>query len=176
MEYEKEGCLHEMFVRQAKKTPNATAVVMDDGRSLSFSELDQHTDILATNLRLKGCRRGSVVGIHLERNLEYPVAYIAILKAGGAYMPLELSYPDSLLQSVLDDAEPVAVVTRCHWKEKFCSVGNVIVLNEGWKERLQEENESKPPLDEMKTSLDDLAYVVYSSGTTGKPKGNTRSH
>ena len=92
MEYETEGCLHEIFVRQMKITQQtATAVVSDDGRSLSFSELDHLTDVLATNLRHKGVERNGAVGIFLERSLEYPLAYVAILKAGGAYLPLELS-------------------------------------------------------------------------------------
>lgn len=172
MEYETEGCLHEIFVRQMKITQQtATAVVSDDGRSLSFSELDHLTDVLATNLRHKGVERNGAVGIFLERSLEYPLAYLAILKAGGAYLPLELSYPKTLLCSILEDAKPVAVITDASLKQRLPSSLEVIVLNEGWEEKLQEENSSKPHLKEVASTIDDLAYIVYSSGTTGKPKG-----
>lgn len=172
MEYETEGCLHEIFVRQMKITQQtATAVVSDDGRSLSFSELDHLTDVLATNLRHKGVERNGAVGIFLERSLEYPLAYVAILKAGGAYLPLELSYPKTLLCSILEDAKPVAVITDAGLKQRLPSSVEVIVLNEGWEEKLQEENSSKPHLKEVASTIDDLAYIVYSSGTTGKPKG-----
>lgn len=161
-----------MFVRQAKKTPLATAVVCDDGRSLTFSELDRITDTLATNLRHKGCKKDSTVGIYLERCLEYPIAYIAAFKAGGAYLPLELSYPEHLLRSILDDAKPVAVVTTESLKAKLPSFVPAIVVNEGWEKRLAEENDTLAPLPRPAQShLDDLAYVVYSSGTTGRPKG-----
>lgn len=172
MEYESEGCLHEIFERQMKKTsPTATAVVSGDGRSISFSELNNLSDVLAANLRHKGVKRNSAVGLYLERTLEYPIAYIAILKSGGAYMPLELSYPESLLDSILEDAKPTAVITTEHLKEHLSNSANVIVLNDGWEERLEKENETGPALEKVKSTLDDLAYIVYSSGTTGKPKG-----
>lgn len=173
MDYENEGCLHEIFERQMKNTPStSTAVVSGDGRSLSFSELDRLTNVLATNLRHRGVKRNSAVGIYLERSLEYPLAYIAILKAGGAYMPLELSYPETLLHSILEDAKPTAIITSESLKEKLPSSADVILFNQRWDERLEKENASKPALEKMKSALDDLAYIVYSSGTTGKPKGN----
>lgn len=172
MDYENEGCLHEIFERQMKNTPpTATAVVSGDGRSVSFSELDHLTDVLATNLRYRGVKRNSAVGIYLERSLEYPLAYIAILKAGGSYMPLELSYPETLLYSILEDSKPTAIITSENLKEKLPSSVDLILLNDGWDERLEKENSSKPALEKLKTTLDDLAYIVYSSGTTGKPKG-----
>lgn len=173
MDYENEGCLHEIFERQMKNTPpTATAVVSGDGRSLSFSELDRLTDVLATNLRHRGAKRNSAVGLYLERSLEYPLAYIAVLKAGGAYMPLELSYPETLLHSILEDAKPTVVITSEDLKEKLPRSVDVILLNQGWDERLEKENAAKPVLEKVKSTLDDLAYIVYSSGTTGKPKGN----
>ena len=81
MEYEKEGLLHEMFQRQAKKTPDKIAVVSQD-RQVTYKELDELTDVVAINLRIKGVQPDSVIGIYMERSLEYVIAYIAILKAG----------------------------------------------------------------------------------------------
>lgn len=159
-----------------KTSPTATAVVSGDGRSVSFSELDHLSYVLATNLRHKGVKKDSAVGLYLERSLEYPIAYIAILKAGGAYMPLELSYPESLLHSILEDAKPTAVITSEHLKEKLPNSVDAIVLNDGWGERLAKENESAgAALEKANSTLDDLAYIVYSSGTTGKPKGTVRT-
>ena len=90
MDYEKHGCLHEMFIRQAKATPDNIAVVTADGRQMTFRELDEATDVLATNLRNKGVVPDSVVGIYMPKILEYPISYIAILKAGkrNVIMPL----------------------------------------------------------------------------------------
>ena len=173
MDYEKEGSLHQMFVRQAEKTPDVTAVVADDGRTLSFEELHRMTDVLAMYLRQKGCTIDSVVGIYMERSLEYPVAYIAALKAGGAYMPIELSYPEPLLLSIMEDAKPVAVITTLELKDRLPACVEVITLDDGWEQRLSEENEKFPPLSPVNVELDNLAYVVYSSGTTGRPKGKS---
>lgn len=176
MDYESEGCLHEIFERQMQKTsPTATAVVSGDGRSISFGELNNLSDVLATNLRNKGVKRDKAVGIYLERSLEYPVAYVAILKAGGAYMPLELSYPENLLNSILEDAQPTAVITSENLRDKLPKSANVVILGDGWEERLSKENERGPVLGKVKSELDDLAYIVYSSGTTGKPKGTVQS-
>lgn len=154
-----------------KTSPTATAVVSGDGRSISFGELNNLSDVLATNLRNKGVKRDKAVGIYLERSLEYPVAYVAILKAGGAYMPLELSYPENLLNSILEDAQPAAVITSEHLKDKLPKSANTVILSDGWEERLSKENERGLVLGKVKSELDDLAYIVYSSGTTGKPKG-----
>jgi non-ribosomal peptide synthetase component F len=176
MDYESYGCLHEIFIEQARKTPSAPAIVSDDGRTMTFEEVDHVTDVLAINLRHKGCGKDKVVGIYLEKCLEYPIVYIAALKAGGAYMPLELSYPESLLTSILEDAEPVTVVTTEDLRYRLPSSFPVTVLSKGWLERLRKENESLGNIPSVVSSLDDLAYVVYSSGTTGKPKGNSSLH
>lgn len=171
MDDQKDVCLHEMFIKQARKTPNTTAVVSDDGRSLTFKELDEITDTLALHFRHRGCGKDQVVGIYLDKCFEYPIAYIAALKAGGAYLPLELSYPEPLLASILKDASPVTVVTTEDLRGRIPSSTHVTVLNKAWKARLDKENESLGDLPPLQSSLDDLAYVVYSSGTTGQPKG-----
>ena len=82
MNYENEGLLHEMFSRQAKKTPDDVAVVTDGGVTMTFKELDEATDVLAMTLRIKGVKANSIVGIYMEKCMEYVVSYIAILKAG----------------------------------------------------------------------------------------------
>ncbi len=74
--------LHDLFVRQARKTPSQVAAVSADGRKLTFKELDEVTDILAAYLRLQGVRPDAIVGIYMERCLEYVISYIGILKAG----------------------------------------------------------------------------------------------
>ncbi|XP_077984922.1 uncharacterized protein LOC144439501 [Glandiceps talaboti] len=172
MDYESQGLLHDMFTRQAKLTPNNVAIVSDDGQKLTFRELDSLTDCLATNLRIKGVLPDSIVGIYMEKCIEYSLAYIAILKAGGAYLPIDISYPPPLLASVIEDSQPAAIVTFESIAANVKGAKNVIILDENWSKRLEDENSKHPPFDgPPKLTLDNLAYVVYSSGTTGKPKG-----
>jgi len=110
--YEKNGLLHEMFVQQAARTPDAVAVVEAFGRQVTFGELDKLTSALADHLQAWGVRPDTCVGIYMDKCVEYVVAYLGILRAGGAYMPLDVSYPDLLLADILQDAKPVAVLTE----------------------------------------------------------------
>ncbi|KAK7873449.1 hypothetical protein R5R35_000229 [Gryllus longicercus] len=170
-DYDKQGCLHDMFAKQALATPNATAIVTHDGRKMTFEELNNVTDILALHLRHLGVKRNTVVGILMDRCLEYAISYIAILKAGGAYLPLEISYPQSLLQSVLQDAEPVAVCTKKLFTERLnnhMEKNKIIIMENDW---IEEISKNEPISEPVEVGLDDMAYTVYSSGTTGKPKG-----
>ena len=82
MNYENEGLLHEMFSRQAKKTPDQVAIVTDGGVTMTFKVLDVATDVLAMALRIRGVKANSIVGIYMEKCLEYAISYISILKAG----------------------------------------------------------------------------------------------
>ena len=164
-------CLNESFEIQAKKTPENIAIVSDDGRKLTYKELENATSILATNLRHKGCGKEIPVGIYMGRGMEFSIVYIAALRAGGGYLPIELAYPEPLLLSVIEDSQPCAVVTLPEHKDRLPSTVTVICLDEGWQKRLKEENEKCEPLPPLKVDLDDLAYIIYSSGTTGQPKG-----
>ncbi|KAJ9589457.1 hypothetical protein L9F63_017318 [Diploptera punctata] len=167
-QYDKQGCLHEQFIKQAKNTPQTIAVVTHDGKKVTYEELNDMTDILARKLRHLGVKINTVVGILMDRCLEYTVSYIAILKAGGAYMPLEVSYPPSLLQSVLEDARPIAVCSKLPFSQHIDANTVVVHLDNGW----QKEFGQLPAFrDSVPVHLDDMAYTAYSSGTTGKPKG-----
>ena len=165
-------CLNVQFEEQAKRSGNEVAVVAHDGRNMTFNELERASAILAENLRHHGCTRDSVVGIYIEKSIEFSLCYISILRAGGAYFPIELSYPTPLLNSVLADATPVAVITNSVNKQWLPDSVKVICIEDGWEEKLTQENAKfEQKISKASTQLDDLAYVVYSSGTTGKPKG-----
>ncbi|WP_330333158.1 amino acid adenylation domain-containing protein [Streptomyces sp. NBC_00536] len=161
--------LPELFAAQAARTPDATAVV-SDGVEVSYAELDARANRLARHLTASGVRRGSVVGVCLERGAELVVALLAVAKTGGAYLPLDPEYPAERLAYVLEDAAPVCVVT---------SPGCAPVLPAGVVPVLAADPAiaglDDGPLD-AEVRSQDAAYLIYTSGSTGRPKGVVISH
>ena len=166
---ERDLCLHELFERQAGKTPDATAVV-DAKTTLTYAELDHRADALAAHLRFAGVVPDAAVGVYMERCAEYVVAILAAMKAGGAYVPLELAYPASQLEDVLSDCEPSVVLT------KDAHAGRLPDWQESFRMDVDEpetpDEDSEPP----RVDRENLAFIPYSSGTTGKPKGIANPH
>ena len=170
----RDACLHELFEDQARRTPDAPAVVDERGET-SYRELDRKADLLAAYLRQEGIGLDDVVGVYLERRAEFVVACLAALKAGGAFLPLELAYPPSLLEDVLEDSEPRVVVTQGDLIERLPEGQTLFCLDEGWEDSL-EDNVGADSQDGPRPGPDNLVFVAYSSGTTGKPKGIANPH
>ncbi|XP_075266110.1 uncharacterized protein LOC142358577 isoform X2 [Convolutriloba macropyga] len=187
--YEALGCLHEWFSRDCKQYYGKTAVYFE-GMTQTYEDLDHNSSMLAAWLQIEAnIIVGDLVVIYLPKCLSFPTCYIGIMKAGGAYLPLDVSNPDSLLVSVLQDATPKAIITTEKLaKEKMKGIQEqsgvtsklFIIDDEGfWREELDNGGIDEelggdavqyiwnPP----KMQYDDLAFAVYSSGTTGKPKG-----
>ncbi|MBA2535358.1 MAG: thioester reductase domain-containing protein [Rubrobacter sp.] len=165
-------CLHELFEEQARRTPENLALE-DADISLTYRELDGLTDRLAAYLRSKGIGPDEPVGVYMERRAEYVISCLAAMKAGGAYLVLELAYPPSLLADVVEDAGPRIVLTQERYADRLPEGTQTFFLDEGWDEEL----EDLPAVDEgSEVGQDNLAFVSYSAGTTGKPKGIANPH
>jgi len=172
------GCLHDHFRRQAALTPERIAVMGRDHK-LTYRELDQATDQLAAMLRSHGVGKDHCVGIFMDRRKEYVLSYIAIHKAGGAYCPLDPAYPDGMLSDVLVGSQPTVVLCTQALAPRLPETQTKIVLTDDWKASLLPlTQEGQASLDQVASEidLDSLAYIVYSSGTTGKPKGIACPH
>ena len=176
-EYPVDKCVHELFEEQARKSPNATAVVFE-GVSLSYGELNVRANQLAHHLRGLGVKPDSRVAICVERGLEMMVALLGVLKAGGAYVPLDPAYPTERLRFMLQDCCPVALLTQSQLQSLFAGMGDtlpVVDLNAAaapW----QNLPESNPDPDAIGLTSEHLAYVIYTSGSTGTPKGVMIQH
>jgi amino acid adenylation domain-containing protein/thioester reductase-like protein len=165
-------CLHELFEEQARRTPDAVALE-DTNVSLTYRALDERAGRLAAYLRSKGIGPDEPVGVYMERRAEYVIACLAAMKAGGAYLILELAYPPPLLADVVADAGPRIVLTQERYADRLPEGAQTFSLDEGWEERLQD----LPAVDEgSEVGGYNLAFISYSSGTTGKPKGIANPH
>ncbi|MFI6512057.1 amino acid adenylation domain-containing protein [Streptosporangium sp. NPDC050855] len=177
-----DATLHELVGAQAAATPRATAVVHDDGL-LTYAELDERSTRLAHRLRALGIRDEAPVAVMLERDPELVVALLGVLKAGGAFVPVDPAYPAERIRHMLDDSGARAVVLRQVLRARLPEdlrdgAGRVSVLQvdrEAESETVTSDHCSVTPV-ESATRPENLAYVVYTSGSTGLPKGVMVEH
>jgi len=163
-------CVHELFERQAARTPDACAVIFKD-KYLSYSELNRYSNQLASRLIELNVSLDEPVGICAERSIETIVAVLAVLKAGGACLPLDPDYPKDRLAFMLKDGGVRLVLLD----ERF--LGRIPETPAGTIQLdslLKDPGSTQNP--RVAVSADNLAYVIYTSGSTGKPKGVEVTH
>ncbi|WP_437613917.1 amino acid adenylation domain-containing protein [Sorangium sp. So ce834] len=165
------ACLHELFDAQAARSPDAVAVVSDDGE-LTYGELRRRADALARRLRALGVRPEVRVGLCVRRTLDMVVALWAIFKAGGVHVPLDPGYPRQRLAVILEDAAAHLLVT-----ERALSG----LVPAGSSEVLLLDKIAAGAGDEAGALIDagrpeQAAYLIYTSGSTGRPKAVVIEH
>ena len=165
-------CVHELLHEQAECTPDAAAVVFE-GRCLSYAELDQKSNQIGRYLRKHGAGPETRIGICVERSLEAVAGLAGILKSGAAFVPLDPDYPAERLRYMIADAGIQVLVSHKNLMERFPDFsGRVISLDADWPAIAKEDSS---PLSSVSVP-ENLAYVMYTSGSTGLPKGVGVAH
>lgn len=164
----KEKRLDELIEEQIERTPNAVAIDFE-GEQLTYREVGDRAVRLASHLQELGVRRNTLVALCIERSTEMLVALLGVLKAGGAYLPLDPMFPRERLAFMLQDAQPLVLLTQRRLLADLPEhQAQVVCLDEL---SSLSHRTLAPMRVQVDRSADDLAYVLYTSGSTGKPKG-----
>ncbi|WP_432407296.1 amino acid adenylation domain-containing protein [Wukongibacter sp. M2B1] len=177
-EYPRDKSVYNLFEEQVNRMPEAVAVVFGD-KEITYGELDQRASQLARVLREEGVKPNDYIVIMVEKSIEMIIGILGIIKAGGAYVPIDPMYPDDRIRYMINDCEAKVILTEGQGietmrrvEEGLKSQENIKVLNLFDKDVYRNLDTN---VDNVNTP-EDICYLMYTSGTTGKPKGVMVEH
>ena len=180
-EYPQGICLHQLFIAQATKTPDAIAAVCE-GQAITYQQLLEKSQTLALYLQGQGVEPDSLVGICVHRSPDMLVGMLAILQAGGAYVALDPEYPQERLAYILQDSQAKILLTQQSLVEELTTLiseqTQLLAFDQEWtaiNEYQANQRIAGVTLVE-RVKPNHLAYVIYTSGSTGQPKGVAIEH
>ena len=172
--------LHEMFAQEVAAHPDKKALSCDL-QSLTYKQLNARVNQLAKIIVNKLANSGAdqnFVGLYLQRDINTVVSILAVLKAGAAYVPISLDVPEMRILGIVEDIQPHLILVNGSAKETLQQylapldiAVEVLSVDD-----IESQQEIDAPLEMPKVSANDLAYVIFTSGTTGKPKGVMVQH
>ncbi len=183
-DYQKSKTIYQIFAQQVTEFPDKIALSFNDS-VMTYKELDSRVDKLAYVMSEKGIAHGDVVGLITDRSFNMIASIMGILKVGASYLPIDPEHPRERIISMLDDSKASAIITQDKYIDKNLFVTNNTFVENGDElpepanrsiisldqiDYAQEVTKPIKPSDEV--SANDVAYIMYTSGTSGKPKAN----
>ena len=164
------SCIHDLIEQQIEKNSDNKAISFA-GRSITYKQLGDKANSIAFTLQSNGIQKNDVVGLFVDRSLDFGIGMLGILKAGAAYLPLDPEYPKERIDFMIGDSG--AKLILCQEKHKR-SVSNSVfkMMSISEAERTVVPKKWVRP----KTTNVDLAYIIFTSGSTGNPKGVPINH
>ena len=173
MNSKKDLCIHELFEEQAKILPKKIAIKCND-KQLTYSELSSQSSKIANYILKNNIAPKSIIALSAERSIESIVILLGILKAGAAYVPLDPSYPVEITNFMIKDSKAVAVFTQAKFSKQFVDTQARVFIIEDIIKIIESESDKLRPFEYF--TSEDLASVIFTSGTSGKPKGVCLTH
>lgn len=176
VEYSGEQSIHELFARQYRLTPEASALILGESENnplkiFSYQDIEEKCSRLAWQLKQRGIGDETIVAVLIPPSLEMVVGILAVLKAGGVYLPLVEEFPVQRVRHILNDSKAALILTHSALVSHIPGGYQTLDLSESLLyagENLKEGDSTG--------YLHRLAYVMYTSGSTGKPKGVMVEH
>jgi amino acid adenylation domain-containing protein len=169
--YPKEKPLHQIISETAAQYPNSIALKFNN-EELTYKQLNQKANQMAAVLIENGVKPNDKVAISLDRSAELVVALLAIIKAGATYIPLDPVFPINRINYMLEDSAAVVLLTSKNYRGQYVSNAKEIILEE-----VLLTLSAYPTTDpEVEVKGEDLIYILYTSGSTGQPKGVQIKH
>ena len=164
LHYEKNKSIIDVFAEQVNKTPKKVALLFGD-TTMNYETLDKESNKVASYLQLQGIKEGTNIGILFNRGFDMIVSMLGVLKSGCAYIPLDPLLPINRISFIIKDAK----ICRVIYKEE--SLKSSLLIDEEMFLSIDELKTSESSAPKLVRNINSTAYVMYTSGTTGKPKG-----
>jgi amino acid adenylation domain-containing protein/non-ribosomal peptide synthase protein (TIGR01720 family) len=174
--YPADKTIQQLFAEQVGKRKEYPALVFDK-KQLSYEKVNRKANRLARELREKGVRPDTGVGLIVERSFEMVIGKLGILKAGGAYVPIDPEYPQERIKYILDECHADILLIQSHLNPNGIDFfkGEIIPLDVDVLVGGEDKENNDNNIEDI-NKPDDLAYVMYTSGSTGRPKGVMVEH